>query len=65
MACGHLCGRVQLKGCMFTMSTPYFQGDFSQNLKLLQRFPSMDVHIILEKAALLRKTRHYLGEAEY
>lgn len=31
----------------------FMQGDFSQNLKLLQKYPSVDVHSILYKAANL------------
>jgi hypothetical protein len=30
------------------------QGDFAQNLKLLQRYPSADVQTILARAAQLR-----------
>ena len=30
------------------------QGDFSQNLKLLQRYPSVDVHAILHRALQLK-----------
>ena len=29
------------------------QGDFSANLKLLQRYPSLDVNVLLRKAAEL------------
>ena len=33
---------------------PRVQGDFSHNLKLLQKYPPVDVHAILSLAGMLR-----------
>ena len=30
------------------------QGDFAANMKLLQRYPPVDVHVILERAEVLK-----------
>ena len=36
------------------MTTVAVQGDFSANLKLLQRYPPLDVNVLLRKAAELQ-----------
>lgn len=54
--------RIPLRTRFQLLTTPtlharLLQGDFASNMKLLQRFPPVDVHVILGRAEALRSMK--------
>ena len=41
---------------LLNIRTELLQGDFAQNIKLLQKYPSVDVHTIIHQAMQLKLT---------